>query len=85
MEQALLHDARGAGAHLRDTRGFEPAGQFGEQAHVAGGDGDDAHFRGRHPAAWRAALGVAALPAGSQQRRQAQAGETGQQREVTGR
>jgi hypothetical protein len=42
-----LHDAGGAGPHLRDAGRLQPPGQFRHQADVAHGGGDHADFRRR--------------------------------------
>ena len=47
LEQTLLHDAGGTGTHLGNTRGFQAAGQVGDQRHVLQLYRHYSHFRGR--------------------------------------
>ncbi|MDT4842860.1 hypothetical protein FQZ97_767750 [compost metagenome] len=77
-ELALEQDARRAGAHLGDARGFEAAGQLGHEAHVGGLDRHHADFRRRTGAtAARTGRGLA-LAAGGQE----QEGDEGHGRET---
>ena len=73
-EKALLHDARSTGAHLRHTRGFQPSGQFRDQAHIAGLDRNHTHLSGWRCATWatRGGCGNVALATGRQQQGQPQ-------------
>jgi len=62
LEHPLLEDACGPGAHLGHARCLHAARQLGDQAYIARGGGDHAHFDGRGFGATRTGACPSALP-----------------------